>query len=241
MTFLVVVPLASILAGCPLSTSFDIRNEKVRWSLIRHLGHVAHHPWVIQFIAIFVHHIVADDALAVGHLCILSLTSRKIVMTVGGLQEVVHMCSGLSRSCCLLSAPVGGDAPGKFICVLKGMAEVFIHGLRAWAVEVRMSWVSSVNVVLVCHVTSFVHRIRLVASGHGVLAHAGHSLRHILASSCLLCISSSLILHTDMLWEPIVFLLARAEVVWDQGYLMCRGGLRLELRIVLPSMDSDKV
>ena len=76
VAFFVVVPLGSILAGCSLSASFCIRNKIVRWSLIRHLRHVASHRWVVQFVAVFVHCVVADNALAVGHLRILTLTGR---------------------------------------------------------------------------------------------------------------------------------------------------------------------
>lgn len=126
-----------------------------------------------------------------------------------------------------------------FVFVLKSLVEVLTVRRSTLHEVIWILSISSVNIV--CCIASILHEVGLIASCDGVVAHSGHGCCHVFVSASLFGIASALILHASVLREAIVFLLARAKVIWDQCNFVCCGWLWLELWVVLHTVDADKV
>ena len=169
-------------------------------SMIRH---VADHTRMVHFFAIFIHQIIGGDALAILDLAVLALARWWLIMRVR-LQEVIHICPLLAWSWRLLGVAV--MAPKHVVFVLERLLEVVgVHRGSSHEVIWILS-ISSINIV--CCITSILHKVGLIASRDGVLAHTCHSCCHVFVSASLFAEASALILHASVLMEAVVFLLA---------------------------------
>lgn len=162
------------------------------------------------------------------------------------LQEVIHIrpllaCIVIVWSWRLLGVAVMTSE--HFVFVLKSLVEVLTVRRSSLHEVIWILSISSVNIV--CCIASILHEVGLIASCDGVVAHSGHGCCHVFVSASLFAVkrllASALILHASVLREAIVFLLARAKVIWDQCNFVCCGRLWLELWVVLHAVDADKV